>query len=68
MNVYFIIVCLLFIMALAFGIYNLFFMERKIVGLDLKNPKKREKLIRKSKLTGFIFLLVAIAILIIVLL
>ena len=66
MNIQFVIVCLLFITALIFGIYNFFFMEKKIATMELKTPKKAEKLVKKSKMTGFAFLIVAVLIPVIV--
>ena len=66
MNIQFFIVCLLVLASLAFGIDNLFFQEKAIAKLELKNPKKGEKLVRKAKATGFAFLLVAVAIPVIV--
>ena len=62
MNVQFFIVCLIVITSLFFGIDNLFLQEKKIAGLELKNPKKKEKLVKKAKLTGFAFLVVAVII------
>lgn len=66
MVIQFIIVCLLFVSALWIGIYNFFFMEKKISGIELKTPKKAEKLVKKAKLTGFVFLIVAVLIPVIV--
>ena len=59
MNIQFVIVCILFISSLIIGIYNLFFQEKRIAALELKTPKKAEKLVKKSKSTGFVFLIVA---------
>ena len=65
-NFQFIIVCLLFLAALTFGIANLFFPEKELAKVEFKSDKKKEKVIKKAKLSGFIFLLVAVAIPIII--
>ena len=59
MNFNFFIVCVLFLLSLFFGINGLFFQEKCIGKLELKNPKKADKLVRKGKMTGFAFLVVA---------
>lgn len=61
-NFQFVLVCLLFLASLTFGIANLFFPEREVKGIEFKSDKKRERVIKKAKLSGFIFLLVAVAI------
>lgn len=66
MNVQFFIVCLMVITSLFLGIDNLFFQEKAIGKVELKNPKKSEKLIKKAKATGFVMLLVAVVIPVIV--
>ena len=65
-NVQFVLVCLLFLASLTFGIANLFFPEKECSKVEFKSDKKKEKVIKKAKLSGFIFLLVAVAIPIIV--
>ena len=65
-NVQFVLVCLLFLASLTFGIANLFFPEKECAKVEFKSDKKKEKVIKKAKLSGFIFLLVAVAIPIIV--
>ena len=66
MNIQFFIVCLMVIVSLFLGIDNLFFQEKAIGNLELKNPKKGEKLVKKAKATGFVMLLVAVVIPVIV--